>query len=138
MYVYGFPCALKDVTAEELQSGIVEWHVTYGLLVFPAYTRATSMNSHGYLKERFWTDVQRVLAAGPRSAIPMSLEHPYITKDEADIAHRFANKQRPEWFYVPVARLPQLPALVVQEVITQVSGSPSVADSDPVAPQAAG
>lgn len=138
MYVYGFPCALKDVTAEELQSGIVEWMVTHHLLVFPCYTRATCINSHGYLNTRFWTNVERVLIAGSRDVFPVSLEHPYLTKDEAAIVQRFAGKQKPEWFYVPVARLPQVPTLIVQEVVTQVSDSPSVDDSMPVAQQGPG
>ncbi len=132
MYVYGFPCARDDVTAEELQSGIVEYSEIHQLLIFPCYTRATCVNSHGYLKERFWTDVQRILTAEPRSTIPISLEHPYISKDEAGIVQRFVGKQRPEWFHIPVAHLPQLPTLVVQEV-TPVSDSPSAVDSVPVA-----
>jgi hypothetical protein len=133
MFVYGIRC--DHVDADVLSSGCVEYNAGYGLLWFPAYTRSSVFNSHGFLTSRFWTDLQRVIE-NPTAVIGMSLEHPYITKGEDEVAQRIQNScnRSFSWYYVPSATLPVLPALIVEESTTTQELAPSSVD-DSVRPE---
>lgn len=103
MLVYGIHCAPADLPA--LPASSADYYLDYGLLVFPEYTRATCVNSHGRLNQRFWNNVQRVVSS-PRRPHEVDAEQPYISDEEDAVVcalrEAYPNAQA-AWYYVPRA-----------------------------------
>ncbi len=97
MFVYGFKCNPSDLHA--LPRGtIADYYVEYGLLVFPAYSKPTTLQANGRLTPEFWDTVSRVLAA--TKPVAFQLEHPFITEAE-DAAVKAIPTAELDWYHVP-------------------------------------
>ena len=97
MFVYGFKCNPSDLHA--LPRGtIADYYMEYGLLVFPAYSKPTTLQANGRLTPEFWDQVSRTLAA--TKPIAVQLEHPFITEAE-DAAVKAIPTADLDWYHVP-------------------------------------
>ena len=103
MLVYGIHCAPADLPALPASEARADYYLDYGLLIFPNYTRATCVQSHGRLSKRFWDEVQRVVGS-PRRPHEVDAEQPYITDDEDEVVRSLREAYptiQPAWYYVP-------------------------------------
>jgi len=114
MYVYGVRCSPADL-ADFDPPAQVDLYVDYGLLIFPSYTRATCVNSYGYLKPTFWEQVQRVISR-PAKPFQAPLEDPFITEGEDQVIQylRESYPASPAWYYVP--RVAWMPTIQVSDL----------------------
>jgi hypothetical protein len=118
MFVYGVRCAPADLVDLPADAE-ADYYMDFGLLVFPTYTRATCIHSHGRLSPAFWDRVKSFVEdpTRPRS---VDLEHPWITGGE-DAVIRALQEYYPGldagWYHVPQAVLhaPEIPELRVYD-----------------------
>ena len=97
MFVYGFKCSSQDLHV--LPRGtIADYYIEYGLLVFPAYSKPTTLQANGRLTPEFWDQVGRILAA--TKPVAVTLEHPFITETE-DAAIKSVPGAYLDWYHVP-------------------------------------
>ena len=97
MFVYGFKCNPSDLHA--LPRGtIADYYMEYGLLVFPAYSKPTTLQANGRLTPEFWDTVSRTLSA--TKPVAFQLEHPFITEAE-DAAVKAIPTAYLDWYHVP-------------------------------------
>ena len=104
MLVYGIRCAPVDLPGLTADAE-ADYYMDYGLLVFPSYTKATCVHSHGRLTPAFWADAKRVIEH-PHRPHTVNLEQPYITDGEktvlATLRESYPSLQS-DWYYVPRA-----------------------------------
>jgi hypothetical protein len=116
MLVYGIRCSPLDLNMGLPDSAHADYYMDYGILAFPAYTRPTCLNSHGYLTPRFWQQVGAILG----SQICMreiDEEHPYVSEGEDAVIQALRERYpslRPAWYHVPRVHTP--PSLEVSEM----------------------
>ena len=102
MFVYGIRCAPSDLTGLP-SDATADYYLDYGILVFPAYTRPSSLK--GSLSPEFWDRVRRMVSNRVHS---VELEHPYITDEESAVVRALKYLyplSGPDWYYVPVAAI---------------------------------
>jgi hypothetical protein len=103
MLVYGVRCAPNDLMNLPADAE-ADYYLDYGLLVFPAYTRPTSLRSYGSrIQPAFWKRVARVLEQ-PLKPYEEDREQPYITSEEAAVVAALRESYpslEANWYYVP-------------------------------------
>jgi hypothetical protein len=102
MLVYGIRCSPIDLTGLPTNA-TADYYLDYSLLVFPAYTRKTCVNSHGNLSPYFWNQTKRVVQF-PSSVSAMDLEQPWISDEEEDVLQTLRQAYptiHSNWYYVP-------------------------------------
>lgn len=111
MFVYGIRCPVTAIPLlpPETQA---DYYMEYALLVFPSYTRPTTLRSSYIPTAQLSTDFtnlcQKIIECEYNEAIPIThLEHPFITESE-DEAVAAIRQEMPEfdigWFHVPAVR----------------------------------
>jgi hypothetical protein len=101
MFVYGVRCAPSDLLGLATDAS-VDYYMDHGLLVFPAYTRATCLK--GSLSSEHFLSVFRQIAETPQRAHIIDVEQPYISDSEAKVLRSLREAKpllEPEWFYIP-------------------------------------
>jgi len=101
MLIYGIRCSPDDLSNLP-STTVADYYLDYGLLVFPGYSKPTTIQAHGSLTPRFWAEVNQILS-NPKKVHVLEHEHPYITESE-DSAVKYLEDQGhppPEWYYVP-------------------------------------
>jgi hypothetical protein len=107
MFVYGIRCAPADLLAiyERFPQGgaSADYYMDYGLLVFPEYTRPSTVQAHCGLTPDFWRRVRRIVEhSGRPHAVEM--EHPWISDRQAHILQIIKDSYPTadlDWYYVP-------------------------------------
>lgn len=104
MFVYGIRCAPADLS--DLPSDAeADYYMDFGLLVFPAYTRPTCVNSHGRLTDAFWSLTKRIVES-PERVRAVTLEHPWLTEGEHAVLYALQDyypSLNTDWYHVPQA-----------------------------------
>lgn len=116
MFVYGVRCAPLDL--QDLPEASADYYMDYGLLVFPTHIRATCVNSHGYLTDRFWSSVKRIIE-NPMKPHQVDLEHPYLEESEAAVVDAIRDaypSTGAAWYYVPRAIPHEIPSIQVSDL----------------------
>jgi hypothetical protein len=101
MFVYGVRCAPSDLLGLTTDAS-VDYYMDHGLLVFPAYTRATGLK--GSLSSEYFLSVFRQIAENPQRVHILDAEQPYLTDSEAEVLRSLRDAKpllEPEWFYIP-------------------------------------
>ena len=99
MFVYGVRC--KPDQLRNISGPVqADYYIDYEILVFPHYTRATCLNSHGVLGSYFWTQAKQIIE-NPTTVAAMDFEHPWITDEEHDVVASMPLGTYTSWFYVP-------------------------------------
>ena len=102
MFVYGITCSIADLsTLPPTATG--DYYTNYDLLVFPEFTRTTSVKAHGTLSPRFWAQV-KALVEFPQNVIDIEMEHPFINDMQSVAVDALKEKYPgliPSWYYVP-------------------------------------
>ena len=101
MFVYGVRCAPSDLLGLTTDVS-VDYYMDHGLLVFPAYTRATGLK--GSLSSEYFLSVFRRIAEKPQRVHVVDAEQPYLTDNEAAVLRTLRDAKpllEPEWFYIP-------------------------------------
>jgi hypothetical protein len=120
MFVYGVRCSPADVAALT-NSGcpvVADYYMDHGILVFPDYTRPTTLDARGRLTRSFWTNVELV-ATGSQCRNVDLFEDPYISDAEAaalDALRAVNPAAAPAWYYVPCVVETPSPTLIVTEL----------------------
>ncbi len=120
MFVYGVRCSPADVAAL-VNSGcsvVADYYMEHGILVFPDYTRPTTLNARGRLTRNFWTNVELV-ATGSKCCNVDLFEDPYISDDEAATLEAIRSVHpaaTPAWYYIPRVCETPSPTLIVTEL----------------------
>ena len=106
MFVYGIRCAPTDllaITSRIHGSVDADYYMDYGLLIFPQFTCASTIDSNGKLTAEHWDNVKRIVENSGRPYV-VQLEHPWITDEQSEIV-RIIKDAYPtadtDWFYVP-------------------------------------
>jgi hypothetical protein len=116
MFVYGIRCSPLDLNLGLPDSAHADYYMDYGLLDFPEYTRATCLNSHGYITPRFWQQVAPILS-NKLCIREIDLEHPYVSEGEDAVIQTLRERYpsiKPAWYHVPHVHMP--PSLEVSEL----------------------
>jgi len=103
MLVYGIRCAPTEISYLPNDT-VADYYTDYGLLVFPAYTKALTLEAHRYLSPRFWANVKRIVEEQDK-VHPMEIEHPYITETEhaaVKVLQDAIPSSSLNWYYVPI------------------------------------
>ena len=104
MFVYGVRCAPADLVDLPADAE-ADYYMDFGLLVFPSYTRASSIQSYGRLTPEFWGRVKSLIE-NPMRPRSVDLEHPWITGPEDDVIHALQEYYpglQAGWYQVPQA-----------------------------------
>jgi hypothetical protein len=108
MFVYGIRCAPADlmtVLARVPQgTADADYYMDYGLLVFPQYTRPSTVQAHCGLTSEFWQRVRRIVES-PGRPHAVDLEHPWITDQQSHVVGIIKDAYPTtdtNWYYVPV------------------------------------
>ncbi len=100
MFVYGVRCSPVDLSSLP-PNAKADYYMDYGLLVFTAYTRPSSVDANGNLGPRFWSEVDRM---SNHKVFEVILEHPYISDDEDAVVNALRACYpglEPTWYHVP-------------------------------------
>ena len=105
MYVYGIRCAPNDLMGLPADAE-ADYYMDYGLLVFPAYTRATSIRANGSrgLTSDFWHRTRLLLQFANKTHCVSEMEHPWILEGESAVVkglQEFYPGLQANWYYVP-------------------------------------
>lgn len=101
MLVYGVRCAPADLVdlPSEAQA---DFYLDYGLLVFPTYTRPTTLvRRRTQSDNEFWSEAARVIAGRVHVE---EHEHPFITAEEHAVVSALREMYptlETDWFHVP-------------------------------------
>jgi hypothetical protein len=102
MLVYGIRCSPSDLI-DLPTDATADYYLDYSLLVFPYYTKPTSVNSHGYLSSHFWSIAKRIVQHNGRVS-EMDFEQPWITDEEQEVVEALQKAYphlQPNWYHVP-------------------------------------
>lgn len=105
MFVYGIRCAPNDLTGLPADA-TADYYLDYGLLVFPGFTRASCLKSHGRggLTADFWQRARLIAQFQHKTHCVTHLEHPWLSPEEAAIVtslQEFYPGIQADWYYVP-------------------------------------
>lgn len=105
MYVYGIRCAPNDLLGLPSDAE-ADYYMDYGLLVFPAYTRASSLsaNRRSGLNADFWHRARLLLEFPNKTHCASEMEHPWISEGESAVVkslQEFYPELQANWYYVP-------------------------------------
>lgn len=104
MYVYGIRCAPNDLVGLP-ENAQADYYLDYGLLVFPTYTRASCVQSHGAcMDSNFWKQTRLLLQHPMKTHRVTHLEHPWLTREETSVVaalREFYLGLEADWYYVP-------------------------------------
>jgi len=114
MLIYGIRCS-KETLVSLPKEVVADYYTDYGLLVFPTYSRATTLDAKGRLSPLFWDTVRLILQA-PTQVYAMDLEQPFVSEMEASAVKSIQTTSTalPDWYHVPLIVMPGMsPQLVV-------------------------
>ena len=105
MFVYGIRCAPNDLLGLPADA-TADYYMDYGLLVFPAYSRATCIRAHGThgLTQEFWQRARLLLQFPAKTHCASEMEHPWISEAESEVVkslQEFYPDLQANWYYVP-------------------------------------
>lgn len=105
MYVYGIRCAPNDL-ADLPADAQADYYLDYGLLVFPSYTRSSSICTHGSagLTTNFWHQARLLIQHPMKTHCVSHLEQPWLTDGEGAVLSAlqgFYPNLQADWYYVP-------------------------------------
>ena len=101
MFVYGVRCLPNELLGGILPENLTaDYYADWQLLVFPMYTRPSSLRTHaGHLSTDFWNRVRLLLQEPHRPRQIDVAEHPWLTEPEAAACKVLGREGA--WYYVP-------------------------------------
>lgn len=115
MLIYGIRCD-KTILTDLPKETVADYYTNYGLLVFPSYSRPTTLDAQGRLTPLFWETV-RLIIQNPSRVYMMNMEQPFLSDAESaavKIIQKVNKDAMPDWYHVPLIVTPEMaPQLVV-------------------------
>ena len=115
MLIYGIRCS-KTVLTDLPKETVADYYTNYGLLVFPSYSRPTTLDAKGRLTPLFW-ETMRLIIQDPSRVYALDLEQPFLTDSESAAVKTIQQTYRdaqPDWYHVPLLATPETaPQLIV-------------------------
>ena len=100
MFVYGIRCSPTDLQVLP-PNAQADFYMDYGLLIFPAYTRPSTVDANGNLGPEFWREVDRM---SQNKVFEVNIEHPYISDEEYAVVaalREYYPTLETVWYHVP-------------------------------------